>query len=253
MNMDNSLNIPHTYELKADSLFFSRDKEMQYLEVLLNKKRRSNIIIIGESGSGKTTLITQLSKKYKIIGLDIADLISGTQYRGSFEKRIQNIINLCHEEKVILFIDEIHSLYSLGKSEGGISVLDILKPILNDNKIVVIGCTTIDEYSILTQDKAFLRRFFTCKVNPISYSSIKENIESIIANMQIDREISIDKDTALQLLNYCKRNIANNLLLDRYLDYLDTVFALAKIKNHNKIDNTNIHELISIIKTLEVI
>lgn len=253
MNMDNNLSIPHTYELKADSLFFSRDKEIQYLEVLLNKKRRSNIIIVGESGSGKTTLIKQLSKKYRIIGLDIADLISGTQYRGSFEKRVQTIIDLCHESKIMLFIDEIHSLYSLGKSEGGISVLDILKPILNDNKIVVIGCTTIDEYLILTQDKAFLRRFFTCKVKPITYYSIKENIEDIIANMQIEREVHIDKNIALQLLNYCKNNVTDNLLLDRYLDYLDTVFALAEINNYNKIDNTNIDEMISIIKTLEVI
>ena len=145
-----------------------RDKEVELISIILRKKYRSNILIVGDPGVGKTALVAELSKKYPILQLDIVSLISDTEYRGSFERKLRKIISYSIEQGVILFIDEIHALYNLGRTEGGVSALDILKPYLSSGEISIIGATTYNEMKILGEDRAFTRRFVYLKLPHIT-------------------------------------------------------------------------------------
>ena len=167
-----------------------RKEEIELLEETLRKKRMLYAILIGEPGVGKTVIVQQVSKNmandYIFAEFDIPGAVAGTKYRGEFEKRICDIVNYVVKfnsiklnKKVVLFIDEIHTIYKAGSSEGGINAANMLKPYLANGEIMIIGATTPEEYeTTIKLDGALTRRLSPIYIGELS----KENVLAIASN-----------------------------------------------------------------------
>lgn len=157
---------------------------------------RDSILLIGPPGAGKTVLIESIAKEIKnnsnnwlrnktIFSLNLYTLLSDTNYRGSFEKKIEQLISFClkNKERIILFIDEIHTLYGLGRTEdSSIDAMNILKPYIENKDIIIIGATTNDEFlKYMANDPAFIRRFEKINISP---PTIDMNIEIIVSYIE---------------------------------------------------------------------
>lgn len=220
-----TLNLPNgLLPLVPNGQLIGRDKEYDLLEILLNKKRRSNIILVGEAGVGKTEIISHLNAKRNnsnIMAVDITNLIAGTEYRGSFEEKINEIIKFSIENNIVLFIDEVHTLYNLGLTEGGVSALDILKPHLSSGQLSLIGATTYSELNRIQQDTAFIRRFNIFKLLPLTKDTIKDNIHYLL----LDFDIEYTDEAINYLLNEAISLYGEKKLIDKFLDMFDTVYS----------------------------
>lgn len=221
--------------IKKQKSIIGREKEFQLMKIVLGKKYRSNLLISGAPGVGKTALVESLSEIFPIVQLDTLALISNTEYRGSFEKKIRKIINYAIEQQLILFVDEIHSLYNLGQSEGGVSALNILKPYLSTGQLSIIGATTNNELKILENDKAFTRRFVSFKLPHITIDEIKTNISSLTT----EYDVKVSEEVSLEILNMIKNICNENKILDTFLDTYDTVCSAAQLQNEYSITNDN--------------
>lgn len=235
----NIIESPFTYVLQRQNDLISRDKELTLMQIILHKSRRSNILLVGEPGVGKTALVAELSNSIKIIGLDLISLTEGTTYRGSFEKRLKLVLRYIEENSITLFIDEIHALNSLGNAEGGINIKDVLKPVMSNGNISIIGATTNSELRILKADKAFIRRFNILEVLPIKEDSILNNLDKIIEEVSIDHTSSIDRSASVAVLKKLVQDGTTYRLLDSFIDHLDTILSIAEFKQINKIDMNN--------------
>ena len=170
-----------------------RDKEITNLIKILLKKTKNNPILVGSAGVGKTAIVEELSRRivneevpYKLIGktiisLSMANLISGTKYRGEFEEKLLKIIKeVENNSNIILFIDEIHTLVGAGGSDGAIDASNILKPFLSRGKVRIIGATTIEEYrKYIEDDKALSRRFQTIIVDEPDKDTLFEILKKV--------------------------------------------------------------------------
>lgn len=232
--------------IKKQKNIVGREKELELMKIVLGKKYRSNLLISGAPGVGKTALVESLSENFPIIQLDTLSLISNTEYRGSFEKKIRQIIDYAIQHHLILFIDEIHSLYNLGQSEGGISALNILKPYLSAGELSIIGATTNNELEILEKDKAFTRRFVSFKLPHITIEEIKANISTLTT----EYEVKISKEVTLEILNIIKNFYDENKILDVFLDTYDTICSAAKLQNIYDVKESNFKKFKWIIEEL---
>lgn len=172
-NVFNDILEPLNYKSKNE-IIYGFDEEIKTLIKLLQKYKKPNVIITGKAGVGKTALVeklaqliakgkvpSQLKNKY-IYELSLNKTVSGTTYRGDFEKKVEKIIERARGREIILFIDEIHNIMGLGGSEsnGAMSMSEALKPYLSRNEISIIGATTELEYKkYIKRDTAFTRRF----------------------------------------------------------------------------------------------
>ena len=232
--------------IKKSKNIVGRKKELRLMEIVLGKKYRSNLLISGAPGVGKTALVESLSESFPIVQLDTLSLISSTEYRGSFEKKIRRIIDYAIRHHLILFVDEIHSLYNLGQSEGGISALNILKPYLSTGELSIIGATTNNELEILEKDKAFTRRFVIFKLPYITIEEIKANISVLTT----EYEVKISKKVTLEILNIIKNFYDENKILDVFLDIYDTICSAAKLQNIYNIKESNFKKFKWIVEEL---
>ena len=221
--------------IKKQKTIIGREKEFQLIKIVLGKKHRSNVLISGAPGVGKTALVESLIEDFPIVQLDTLTLISNTEYRGSFEKKIRKIINYAIENQLILFVDEIHSLYNLGQSEGGVSALNILKPYLSTGQISIIGATTNNELKILVKDKAFIRRFVSFKLPHITIDEIKTKI--LILTSEYD--VKVSEEISIEILDMIQKIFDENKILDVFLDTYDTVCSAARLQNEYAISNDN--------------
>ena len=166
-----------------------RDNEIQLLHESFYKKRMKNAVLVGNAGVGKTAIVEDFARlvkdKYYVIEFNVADSLFKTKYRGEFEDKIVNSLKdiIKHNEdkenirKIILFIDEIHTIYEAGASEGGLNLGNILKPYLSRGEITLIGATTENEYNnTIRKDSALVRR-----LTPIYIAELgKENVMKIM-------------------------------------------------------------------------
>lgn len=203
-------NIPKECSLlnDRDNLTNVVGREKETKELIKNTLiGNESVILIGDAGSGKTVLVENLvkeinkqDKKYLqdkyILEVSTGTLIGGTKYRGEFEEKLQGIIDFAikYKGKVILFIDEIHTLYGLGKTEGStIDAINILKPYIERKDIQIIGATTKEEYTeTIAQDKAFSSRFNTIKVNNLPLNIKEEIIYKYFREMENEFKLNIN-------------------------------------------------------------
>ncbi len=236
---------------KADKLdpVIGRDNEIMRIIQILSRRTKNNPILIGEPGTGKTAIVEGLAirmakndvpdslKDKELVILDIGLLLAGTKYRGEFEDRLKSIMKEIErlEGKVILFIDEIHTIVGAGGSEGGTDAANMLKPALARGEFRVIGATTLGEYQkYFEKDPALARRFQPVFVNEPSEEDTIAILRGLKSKYELFHGVRITDDAILSAVNLSTRYITSRFLPDKAVDLMDEAASMLKISLQNK-------------------
>ena len=219
-----------------------RNKEIQETSEILSRRTKNNPVLVGDAGVGKTAVVEGLAqaivngdvpaaiKNKEIISIDISGLEAGTQYRGSFEEKIQNLVNEVKEAgNIILFFDEIHQILgagSTGDSQGSKGLADILKPALSRGELTVIGATTQDEYrNTILKNAALARRFNEVKVNAPSAEDTFKILQGIRELYQQHHNVVLPDEVLKAAVDYSVQYIPQRSLPDKAIDLVDVTAA----------------------------
>ena len=219
-----------------------RNKEIQETAEILARRTKNNPVLVGDAGVGKTAVVEGLAqaivsgdvpaaiKDKEIISIDISALEAGTQYRGSFEENIQNLVNEVNEAgNIILFFDEIHQILgagSTGDGQGSKGLADILKPALSRGEITVIGATTQDEYrNTILKNPALARRFNEVKVNAPSPEDTFKILQGIRDLYEKHHNVILPDDVLKAAVDFSVQYIPQRSLPDKAIDLLDVTAA----------------------------
>jgi len=228
-------------EGKLDSVI-GRNKEIQETSEILSRRTKNNPVLVGDAGVGKTAVVEGLAqaivngdvpaaiKNKEIISIDISGLEAGTQYRGSFEENIQNLVNEVKEAgNIILFFDEIHQILgagSTGGDSGSKGLADILKPALSRGELTVIGATTQDEYrNTILKNAALARRFNEVKVNAPSAEDTFKILQGIRELYQQHHNVILPDEVLKAAVDYSVQYIPQRSLPDKAIDLVDVTAA----------------------------
>ena len=219
-----------------------RNKEIQETAEILSRRTKNNPVLVGDAGVGKTAVVEGLAqaivngdvpaaiKNKEIISIDISGLEAGTQYRGSFEENIQNLVNEVKEAgNIILFFDEIHQILgagSTGDGQGSKGLADILKPALSRGEITVIGATTQDEYrNTILKNAALARRFNEVKVNAPSPEDTFKILQGIRDLYEKHHNVILPDEVLKAAVDFSVQYIPQRSLPDKAIDLLDMTAA----------------------------
>jgi len=220
-----------------------RDKEIQRVVQILSRRTKNNPVLIGEPGVGKTAIaeglaqrivsgeIPEILKDKRVMQLNVANLVAGTKYRGEFEERMRKIVKEVREaKKVILFIDEIHTLVGAGGAEGAVDAANIIKPSLSRGEFQVIGATTITEYrKYIEKDAALERRFQPVQVEEPSEEDTVRILKGLRDNYEAHHRVKITDDALEAAAKLSQRYITDRFLPDKAIDLIDEASARARI------------------------
>ncbi|BDS51440.1 TPA: AAA family ATPase [Streptococcus pneumoniae] len=219
-----------------------RNKEIQETSEILSRRTKNNPVLVGDAGVGKTAVVEGLAqaivngdvpaaiKNKEIISIDISGLEAGTQYRGSFEENVQNLVNEVKEAgNIILFFDEIHQILgagSTGGDSGSKGLADILKPALSRGELTVIGATTQDEYrNTILKNAALARRFNEVKVNAPSAKDTYKILQGIRDLYQQHHNVILPDEVLKAAVDYSVQYIPQRSLPDKAIDLVDVTAA----------------------------
>ena len=219
-----------------------RNKEIQEACEILARRTKNNPVLVGDAGVGKTAVVEGLAqaivngdvpaaiKNKEIISIDISGLEAGTQYRGSFEENIQNLVNEVKEAgNIILFFDEIHQILgagSTGDGQGSKGLADILKPALSRGELTVIGATTQDEYrNTILKNAALARRFNEVKVNAPSAEDTFKILQGIRDLYEKHHDVILPDDVLKAAVDFSVQYIPQRSLPDKAIDLVDVTAA----------------------------
>ena len=223
-----------------------RDKEIQRIVQILNRRSKNNPCLIGEPGVGKTAIAQGLAIKIangnvpakllnkEVYLIDMTAVIAGTQFRGQFEARMKSIIDECKNlGNIILVIDEIHNIIGAGDAEHSMNAANILKPSLSNGEIQLIGTTTLKEYrNYIEKDSALERRFQPVKIEEPSVEDAIEILNGIKKYYEEYHKVKISKDVIRQTVIMSEKYIHDRFLPDKAIDILDE--ACSRINLNNK-------------------
>ena len=242
-----------------------RDEEIRRVLQILSRRTKNNPILIGEPGTGKTAIVEGLAhrilrgdvpenlREKQLFSLDMGALIAGAKYKGEFEERLKSVINEVtkSEGRIILFIDEIHTLVGAGKSEGAMDAANILKPALARGELRAIGATTLDEYQkYFEKDKALERRFQSVMVNePDTLSSISI-LRGLKERYENHHRVRIQDDAIIAAVELSNRYITDRFLPDKAIDLMDE--AAAKLRMERDSVPEELDEITHRLKQLEI-
>ena len=221
-----------------------RDKEIQRVVQILSRRTKNNPVLIGEPGVGKTAIaeglaqrivsgeIPEILKDKRVMQLNVANLVAGTKYRGEFEERMRKIVKEVREaKKVILFIDEIHTLVGAGGAEGAVDAANIIKPSLSRGEFQVIGATTITEYrKYIEKDAALERRFQPVHVEEPSEEDTVSILKGLRDSYEAHHRVKITDDALEAAAKLSQRYITDRFLPDKAIDLIDEASARARIQ-----------------------
>ncbi len=235
-------------ENKLDPVI-GRDSEIARVIQILSRRTKNNPILIGEAGVGKTAIIEGLAgriatgdvpeslKEKELVSLDLGALVAGTKYRGEFEERLKNIIKEIEraEGKVILFIDEIHTIVGAGAAEGSLDASNMLKPALARGELRAIGATTLREYQKhIEKDPALTRRFQPVYVSEPSPEDAITILRGLKDKYELYHGVRITDEAIVAAVNLSSRYITERFLPDKAVDLIDESASQLKISLENK-------------------
>ena len=242
-----------------------RDDEIRRLLQILSRRTKNNPILIGEPGTGKTAIVEGLAgrivrgdvpenlKDKQLYSLDMGALVAGAKYKGEFEERLKSVINEVTkaEGRIILFIDEIHTLVGAGGGEGAMDAANILKPALARGELRAIGATTLNEYQkYFEKDKALERRFQTVMVDEPDELSAISILRGLKERYENHHKVRIQDDACIAAVKLSERYITDRFLPDKAIDLMDE--AAAKLRMERDSVPEELDELIRKLKQLEI-
>lgn len=244
----------YSYDLSInDTVLVGRESELDQIVEILLRKNKNNPLLVGEAGVGKTALVEALAtrinndeylelKGYKIFNLDMSLLLAGSKYRGDFEERLNTVIKeVIDNGKIILFIDEIHTIMSAGGSEGAIDAANILKPYLSKGELKIIGATTTFEYDkYISKDKALVRRFDVVSISEPNLNMVKDIVYKVKDKYKKYHNINITKNNLDMIIDYSNKFIVDRKNPDKTIDVLDSVCSLVKNNGKKTISKSDI-------------
>jgi ATP-dependent Clp protease ATP-binding subunit ClpB len=226
-----------------------RDKEIMRLMQILSRRTKNNPIIIGEPGTGKTAVAEGLAvriakndvpdslKGKELVSLDLGLLIAGTKYRGEFEERLKGLMKEIElsKGKIILFIDEIHTIVGAGNAEGGADAANLLKPALSRGEFRAIGATTLNEYQKhIEKDPALARRFQPVYVEEPSQEDAISILRGIKEKYELFHGVRITDDALTSAVELSSKYITSRYLPDKAIDLIDEAASSLRMTLENK-------------------
>ena len=225
-----------------------RVEEVDRIEEILSRRKKNNPIIVGDAGVGKTAVVEGLAQKiasgniheslkgFKVLSLDVNGMVAGTKFRGDLEDRVKKIIDAVSNNNTILFIDEIHSIISSGKSEGGMDIGNTLKPYLSSGKIRCIGATTTEEYrQVFEKNSALSRRFNKVDLDELSPEATLHVLKQIKGQYEKGHGVIYEEAAIASIVNLSARFLHNKKFPDKAIDVLDETGAYAKLRMTEKV------------------
>ena len=223
-----------------------REKEIKRVIQILSRRTKNNPVLVGEPGVGKTAvaeaIATEIVKKKvpedlmnkRVMALNMGSLVAGTKYRGEFEDRMKKILDeIAKDGKVILFVDEMHTLIGAGGAEGAIDASNILKPSLARGDIQMIGATTFDEYQkYIEKDQALARRFQQVHLNEPSRKDALAILQGLKPKYEKFHHVTISEASLEDAVDLSSRYISDRFLPDKAIDLVDEASAAVKIRNN---------------------
>jgi len=221
-----------------------RDEEITRMMQILIRKTKNNPMLLGEPGVGKTALVEGLAQRIqsgnvptslqnkRVVALDMSALIAGAKYRGEFEDRLKAVIDEVKENgKVILFIDEIHTIVGAGASEGSMDAANILKPALARGELHTIGATTLKEYrKYFEKDTALQRRFLPINLDEPTVNQSLQILRGIKERLETHHNVTITDSALVAAARLSDRYIADRFLPDKAIDLIDEAAAELKMQ-----------------------
>ena len=220
-----------------------RDSEIRNVIRILSRKRKNNPVLIGEAGVGKTAIAEGLAQRIvrgdvpenlkdrTVFSLDMGALVAGAKYRGEFEERLKSVLNEVKksEGKIILFIDELHTIVGAGKTDGAMDAGNLLKPMLARGELHCIGATTLDEYrEYIEKDPALERRFQPVMVNEPTVEDTISILSGLKERYEVFHGVKIQDGALIAAATLSDRYITDRFLPDKAIDLVDEACAMVK-------------------------
>ena len=220
-----------------------RDQEIRNVIRILSRKTKNNPCLIGEPGVGKTAIAEGLAQRIvrgdvpenlkdrTVFSLDMGALVAGAKYRGEFEERLKSVLNEVKksEGKIILFIDELHTIVGAGKTDGAMDAGNLLKPMLARGELHCIGATTLDEYrQYIEKDPALERRFQPVQVDEPTVEDTISILRGLKERYEVFHGVKINDNALIAAATLSDRYITDRFLPDKAIDLVDEACAMIK-------------------------
>jgi ATP-dependent Clp protease ATP-binding subunit ClpA len=237
-----------------------RDTEIDEIAHILARRKKNNVVVLGEPGVGKTAIAEGLAKKIventvpnvlkdkTVYSLDIGALVAGTKYRGDFEERAKMVLDtISGKDDVILFIDEIHMITGAGTAgSSNMDLANLLKPLLARGKLLCIGATTPDEYrESFEKDRALMRRFQRFDLEAPNVADTKLILNGLKAVYEKFHQVKFEDGTIENIVDLCDKHIHNKFFPDKAIDVLDAAAVRCRLANKPNVDMDTVYGVVS--------